>query len=388
MTKSPNQDILSPCPIRKRLWLLVLSRGSIALGGLLLLGVIVGICRLWTFVQTELTPLAQQSLTTTLNRPVKLGKVTQFSLTGVQFGASTIPATSTDPDRAAVEAVEVGFDPLQLIFNRHLKLDVTLVNPDIYIEQDKQGRWVSTNIAPSREGAAIKTDLDNLRFRNAKLALMPQRRAGGDEGARSSSSPLSPVTFSQINGSAQLLANNQLIRFDLGGQADSGGSISIQGETRSRVLAGNFQVRSQDLLAEDISRLIKLPVNLQAGRANGDLLVKLTPGQRTLLYGRAAVQGVTVQIPKVPQLLTDSQGNLRFQGTELQLENVTTNYGKIPVVATGIIDTQAGFKLAGRVNAVSLANAQETLKVKLPLPIAGQVQADLQITGSTKEPII
>ncbi|MDZ8221647.1 translocation/assembly module TamB domain-containing protein [Nostoc sp. ChiVER01] len=426
MTKSPNQDIPSPCPIRKRLWLLVLSRGSIALGGLLLLGVIVGICRLWTFVQTELTPLAQQSLTTTLNRPVKLGKVTQFSLTGVQFGASAIPATSTDPDWATVEAVEVGFDPLQLIFNRHLKLDVTLVNPDIYIEQDKQGRWVSTNIAPSREGAAIKTDLDKLWFRNAKLALMPQKKAGGaggeareqgagetsprlgglrhdgglanPKGSRgeelrpslrpSDSSSLSPVTFSQINGSAQLLANNQLIRFDVGGLADSGGSISIQGETRSRVLAGNFQVRSQNFLAVDIYRLIKLPVSLQAGRANGDLLVRLAPGQRTLLYGNATVQGVTVQVPKVPQLLSNSQGNLRFQGTELQLNNVTSNYGKIPLVATGIIDSQAGFKLAARVNAVSLVNAQETLKVKLPVPIAGQVQADLQITGSTTQPIL
>ncbi|MBC1279649.1 translocation/assembly module TamB domain-containing protein [Nostoc sp. UCD121] len=397
MTKSPHQDIHSPSPIRKRLWLLVLSRGSIALSGLLLLGVIIGIWRLWTFVQTELTPLAQQSLTTTLNRPVKLGKVTQFSLTGVQFGASAIPATPTDPDRATVESVEVGFNPLQLIFNRHLKLDVTLVNPDIYIDQDDQGRWVSTSIASSGGGGAIKTDLDYLRFRNAKLALMPQERgrevgeAGGAGGAGegiSSASTTSPVTFSQLNGSAQLLANNQLIRFEVGGQADSGGNISIQGETRSKVLAGNFQVKAQDLLAADITRLIKLPVNLQAGRANGDLLIRLTPGQQTLLYGNAAVQGVTLQIPKVSQLLSNSQGNLRFQGTELQLNNVTTNYGKIPVVATGIIDTQAGFKLAGRVNAVSLANAQDTLKVKLPVPIAGQVQADLQITGSTKEPII
>ncbi|WP_375493131.1 DUF3971 domain-containing protein, partial [uncultured Nostoc sp.] len=201
-------------------------------------------------------------------------------------------------------------------------------------------------------------------------------------------SPSSPITFSQLNGSAQLLANNQLIRFEVGGQADSGGSISIQGETRSRVLAGNFQVHAQDLLAADITRLIKLPVNLQAGRANGDLLVRLTPGQQTLLFGNAAVQGVTLQIPKVPQLLSNSQGNLHFQGTELQLNNVTSNYGKIPLVATGIIDTQAGFKLAARVNAVSLANAQETLKIKLPVPIAGQVQADLQITGSTKEPIL
>ncbi|MBD0384996.1 MAG: hypothetical protein ICV54_00315, partial [Nostoc sp. C3-bin3] len=406
MTKSPNQDILSPSPIRKRLWLLVLSRGSITLSGLLLLGVVVGIWRLWTFVQTELTPLAQQSLTTTLNRPVKLGRVRQFSLTGVQFGASAIPATPTDPDRAAVETVEVGFDLLQLIFNRHLKLDVTLVNPDIYIDQDDQGRWISTNIASSREGGAIKTDLDYLRFRNAKLALMPQKRAGeeareqgaGSKGEEfsslppsprpSASSPDFPITFSQINGSAQLLANNQFIRFDVGGQANSGGSISIQGETRSRVLAGNFQLQAQDLLAADITRLIKLPVNLQAGRANGDLLVRLTPGQQTLLYGSAAVQGVTLQIPKVPQLLSNSQGNLRFQGTELQLNNVTTNYGKIPVVAAGIIDAQAGFKLTGRVNTVSLANAQDTLKVKLPVPIAGQVQADLQITGSTKEPIL
>ncbi|WP_175586789.1 translocation/assembly module TamB, partial [Nostoc sp. UIC 10630] len=212
--------------------------------------------------------------------------------------------------------------------------------------------------------------------------------AGGVGEGISSASTTSLVTFSQLNGSAQLLANNQLIRFEVGGQADSGGNISIQGETRSKVLAGNFQLHAQDLLAADITRLIKLPVNLQAGRTNGDLLIRLTPGQQTLLYGNAAVQGVTLQIPKVPQLLSNSQGNLRFQGTELQLNNVTTNYGKIPVVATGIIDTQAGFKLAGRVNAVSLANAQDTLKVKLPVPIAGQVQADLQITGSTKEPII
>ncbi|MEH2083168.1 MAG: translocation/assembly module TamB domain-containing protein [Nostoc sp.] len=388
MTKYPDRDPYYLSPNRKRMWLLVLSRGSIALSGLLLLGVIVGIWRLWTFVQTELTPLAQKSLTTTLNRPVDLGKVKQFSLTGVQFGASAIPATPTDPDRATVESVEVGFDLLQLIFNHHLKLDVTLVNPDIYIEQDDQGRWVSTTIASPGEGAAIKTDLDNLRFRNAKLALMPQKRAGGGISSSSSASLLSPVGFSQLNGSAQLLANNQLIRFEVGGQADSGGNISIQGETRSRVLAGNFQVQAQDFLAENITRLIKLPVNLQAGRANGNLLVRLTPGQQTLLFGNATVQGVTLQIPKVPQLLSNSQGNLHFQGTELQLNNVTSNYGKIPLVATGIVDTKAGLKLAARVNAVSLANAQETLKVKLPVPIAGQVKADLQITGSTKEPIL
>ncbi|MEH2066594.1 MAG: translocation/assembly module TamB domain-containing protein [Nostoc sp.] len=393
MTKSPNQNCYSPSPIRKRLWLLVLSRGGIALGGILLIGIVGGIWRLWIFVQKELTPLAQQSLTTTLNRPVELGRVTQFSLTGVQFGASAIPATATDPDRAAVEAVEVTFDLLQLIFNRHLKLDVTLVNPDIYIQQDNQGRWVSTSIAPSGKGGVIKTDLDKVWFRNAKLVLMPQQRSRGQGGRgvnnnSSLNTQHSPVSFSQLNGSAQLLANNQLVRFEVGGQADSGGSISVQGETRSQVLTGNLQLRVQDFLAADITRLIKLPVNLQAGRVNADLLVRLIAQQQTLLFGNAAVAGVTVELPKVPQLLSNTQGNLRFQGTELQLDDVTTNYGKIPLVASGIIDTQAGLKLAARVNAVSLANAVDTLKVKLPVPVSGKVQASLQITGSTKEPIL
>ncbi|MBE9039137.1 hypothetical protein IQ246_29485, partial [aff. Roholtiella sp. LEGE 12411] len=176
MIKSPNLDHHPSVPVRKRLWLLVLSRGGIALGGLLLIGIVGGIWRLWTFVQKELTPLAEKSLTTTLNRPVKLGKLTEFSLIGVQFGASAIPATPTDSDRADVDAVEVGFDLLQLIFNRRLKLDVTLVNADVYIEQDDQGRWITTKIAPPGEGGGITTDLDKLRFRNGKLALMPQVR--------------------------------------------------------------------------------------------------------------------------------------------------------------------------------------------------------------------
>ncbi|NDJ24595.1 DUF748 domain-containing protein [Nostoc sp. B(2019)] len=410
MTKSPNLDHHPSAPVRKRMWLLVLSRGGIALGGLLLIGIFGGIWRLLAFVQKELTPLAEQSLTTTLNRPVKLGKVREFSLTGVQFGASAIPATPTDPDRADVDAVEVGFNLLQLIFNRQLKLDVTLVNADVYIEQDDEGRWITTNIAPPGKGGAIKTDLDKLRFRNGKLALMPQVRGGrgageageqGEQGGRGAEGQgriitqdlalkkQSPVAFSQLNGTAQLLENNQRIRFDVAGQADSGGNISIQGETRSKVLAGNLQLQGQGLLAADVTRLIKLPFSLKAGRVNGDLQqVQLAPGQPTLLFGSASLQGVTLQVPRVPQLFNNIQGNIRFQGTEVQLDNVATNYGKIPVVATGIIDSKAGFKLAGRVNAVSLANAQEALKVTLPVPVAGQVKADLQMVGPTTKPIL
>ncbi|PLZ50740.1 hypothetical protein, partial [Fischerella thermalis] len=156
MSKSLKQNYKSPTN-NKRVWLLILGRSGIALGGILLIGLIGGAWRLWSFIQKDLTPLAEKSLTTTLNRPVKLGEVKGFSLTGVKFGTSAIPATSTDPDSVAVDTVEVGFEPLQLLFKRELKLDVTLVNPDVYVEQDQQGRWITTIIKRQGQGQPIQT---------------------------------------------------------------------------------------------------------------------------------------------------------------------------------------------------------------------------------------
>ncbi|AFY47940.1 hypothetical protein Nos7524_2088 [Nostoc sp. PCC 7524] len=395
MIKSSPQDNQSPNNDRKRLWLLMLKRGGIALGSILLLGLIGGTWRLWIFIQKELTPLAQTSLTDTLNRPVTLGKVTEFSLTGVKFGASAIPATPTDPDRVAVDAVEVGFNPLPLIFNRQLNLDVTLVNPDAYIEQDEQGRWITTTLAPPGKAGAIKTDLNSLRFRNGNVTLVPQEKEDKVENSPptppSSLTPPSsptPISFSQVQGTAAFLENNQLIKYTVQGEADSGGKIAIEGDVRPKTLVANLQLQAQDILASNVTRIVKLPLNLQAGRVNGDLQIQLAPEQRPMISGSADLNNVTLQIPRTPQLLTNTQGNLYFQGTEIKLENINTNYGKIPLVAAGIIDTQAGYKLAGRVNSVSVANAQETLNLKLPVPVAGQLQAQLQIVGTLTQPIL
>ncbi|MEA5554257.1 translocation/assembly module TamB domain-containing protein [Anabaena cylindrica UHCC 0172] len=425
MSNSSNQDFHTPSKSRKRLWLMILSRGGIAVGAFLLLLIVGGVWRLRDFIQKELAPLAEKNLTTTLNRPVKLGQVKEFSLTGIRFDASAIPATPTDSDQATIEAVDVGFDPWQLVVNRNLKLDVTLINPEVYIQQDSQERWISTTIAPAGKEGLIKTDLDKLRFRNAKLVLVGQERAGNRRSRRnrgqragsraqggninlpiipSSQSPQSPpnpqspirkrrppvpVVFSGLNGTAQLVENNKLIKFELAGKAESGGNIYLQGDLRAQAtLEGKLKLKAEDLLAADITRLINLPLRLQAGRVNGDLQIQLIPEQDTLLYGSAVLQGVTLAIPSVPQLLSNSQGNLKFEGLAIKLDNVVSNYGKIPVMATGVIDGKKGFNLAGRVNAVSVSNALETLDIQSPLPVSGIFKADLQILGDISEPML
>ncbi|KAB8315111.1 translocation/assembly module TamB [Tolypothrix campylonemoides VB511288] len=417
MTKACNRDHHSQSPriYKTHQWLFILSRGGIAMSGILLIGIMGGAWQVWNFVHKDLVQLAQTNLTTTLNRPVQLGKVKQLSLTGVKFGASAIPATPTDPDKVTVEVVEVGFDPLQLLLNHRLKLDVTLVNPDVYLQQDEQRRWITTKITPAGRKGPIKTDLDKLRFRNANLILVPQPNQVGEEinskfkiqnsklGLSSSSSsspslphsltPSSPVAFSQINGTAQLLENYKLIKFNLDGQPDHGGNVSIQGDFRPKTQEVNLELlRVRNFLAADVSRIVKLPVELQAGRVQGDLKIQniqlKQKQQNLLIFGNATGQGVQLQVPRMPLPFINSQGKVRFQGTQLQLENVATGYGKIPLIANGTIDSKAGYKLAARVNSVNVANVRETLNVKLPVPTIGEGKADLQVVGSITNPIL
>ncbi|MFO5491127.1 MAG: hypothetical protein ACLBM6_00970, partial [Cuspidothrix sp.] len=67
MSNTSKKDQETPTASRKRLWLIILSRGSMALGAFLLIVIIGGIWRLRNFIQTELAPLAQQNLTNILN---------------------------------------------------------------------------------------------------------------------------------------------------------------------------------------------------------------------------------------------------------------------------------------------------------------------------------
>lgn len=399
MSNSSTQDQKTRTASRKPITLFILSRGSMALAGFLFILIIGGIWRLRSFIQNELVPLAQQNLTNTLNRPVQLGEVKEFSLTGVRFATSAIPPTPTDIDRATIESVDVGFDPWQLVFNRQLKLDVTLINPDIYIQQDNQGRWITTTIAPPTKLGIIKTNLDKLRVRNGKLILVGnQKEREGQATAnqrRNINSPVTskrspiPVVFSNIYGTAQLIENNRRIEFDLAGKPENGGKIYLQGNIRARAnLEGNIRVKTQDLLAPDISRLIQLPINLQAGRVSGDLQIQLTPNQQPLLDGNAALQAVTLQIPTVPQLLGNTQGNVKFQGLVIELDNIVSNYGKIPLIGQGVIDRKKGFNLTASVNAVSFKDALETLKLQSPFSVSGVVKADLKILGDLNKPML
>ncbi len=376
---------------RKRLGLL-LSRGGLALGGLSLVGIVGGVWQLQSFIQKDLAPLVEKNLTSIIDRPLKLGEVEGFSLTKVRFGASAVPVTASDPDRVKADAIEVGFDPLKLLFNRRLKLDVTLVNPVGYVEQDFQGRWITTNIVLPEEPGPIAIDVDKVGLRNGNVALIPF--VDGDNKTTIPPSPLpvsSPkVVFSELNGYAKFADNYQVVRFEVKGKPGRTGNIDVKGKVGIKTKTGDLQIQAQDLLASEVTPLVKLPINLKGGKINGNLQVKLPTGEekQPLLYGNTRVEGLDFQVAGMPKPLVNSQGNLQFDGTKVKLNDVVTSYGKIPLSGGGTIDFQKGYDLTARVNAVSVNDTLQTLDIRSPLPVGGVVKGDLSMTGGITKPVI
>lgn len=381
MTGSPNPDNQPQSHDNRRFWFLLLSRTGITIGVILLVGIAEGAWWAWNFINNKLAPLVQTNLQQLLGRPVQVGKVEDFSWNSLRFGPSSVPATPTDPDNLKTKAVQVQFDPWQLITNRTLKLNVTLVQPNIYIEQDQQGRWVTTAIKPSAEEQTgfIQTELEGIEVKSGDLTLQPTSQA---------KKPKAAVGFNQVNGSARFLERNQLITFKFNSQPANGGDLQIVGNTRPSIGQTNLKINASQLLASDLSRLVETPVDILAGRVGGDLTVQLQPNQPEIaLFGSVGLNQITAQVANIPTKLSNTTGQLNFQNQQIALENVTTLYGSVPVQAQGTINTQTGYNLTAQVKPVQLQNVLASLNVKSPVPVAGTVQANIKLQGALQKPI-
>lgn len=379
MTHSPNSEN-NQKPPNRRLWLLLLGRTSLALGVVLLVGIAVGAWWARSYIYKDLAPLVQQNLEQLLGRPVKVGKVERFSLSSLRFSSLSIPATSTDPDQVVAKALDVQFSPLQLILTRKLALNVTLVQPNVYIQQDQDGRWVTAQVKAGEGEGAIQTELETLQIQDGNVELSP---------ASGATRPKGSVILNQFSGIARFFDQNQRIDYDINGQLARGGAVKIVGETQIKAQQTNLKLQAQNLQASDISRLIELPIALQAGRLDADLGVQIPPKLSEIaVTGTATANQIVAKIPKIPQQISNFNGRFLFQDQTVSLENLNTNFGKVPIVANGTINTQTGFNLSAQIKPVSAKNILDTLNVNSSVPASGEVQANIKVGGALQQPVV
>jgi translocation and assembly module TamB len=379
MTRSPNSENNQE-PSNPRLWLLLLGRTSLALGVVLLIGIAVGAWWARSYVYKDLAPLVQQNLEQLLGRPVKVGKVERFSLSSLRFSSLSIPATPTDADQVVAKALDVQFSPLQVLLTRKLVLNVTLIQPNVYIQQDRDGRWVTAQVKAGEGKGAIQTELQTLQIQDGNVELMP---------FAAPSKPKGSVVLNQVGGVARFFDQNQRIGYDINGQLNRGGGVKITGETQLKAQQTSLNLSTQNLQASDISRLIQLPIALQAGYLNADLAVKIPPKLSDIaITGTATANQIAAKIQNIPQQVSNFNGRFTFQGQTVALENLSTNFGKVPILANGTINTQTGFNVSAQIKPVTAKNILDTLNVNSSVPASGEIQANIKVLGALQQPVV
>ncbi|MBD2494702.1 translocation/assembly module TamB domain-containing protein [Nostoc sp. FACHB-280] len=379
MTRPPNSENDQE-PINRRLYLLLFSRSSLVIGIFLLAGIASGIWWARNYVYNDLAPLVETNLEQLLGRPINLGQVESFSLSSLRFSSLSIPATPTDADQVTAKAVEVQFALLPVIFSRTLPLNVTLVQPRVFIQQDQDGRWVTAEVKSAEGKGIIQTQLQTLQIVDGNVELLP---------AAAPTKPKGSVIINQFAGVARFAPDNAEIGYEINGQFTRGGAVKITGSTQPKAQQTNLQVVAQSLLASDVSRLIQLPIVLQAGKVSADLGVQIPANASEIaITGTAIPEQVTAQIQNIPQRFINSNGRLVFQGQAIALDNLSTNLGKVPLLANGTVNLKTGFDLSAQVKPVSAKNLLDTFNVKSPVVATGEVQAKVKVQGSLQQPVL
>jgi len=364
----------------RRLWLLVLGRTSLALGGVLLVGIGVGAWWARNYAYNNLAPLVQQNLQQLLGRTVKVGEVERFSPSSLRFSSLSIPGTPSDQDQVVAKALEVQFSPLELLFNRKLVLNVTLVQPNVYIQQDKNGRWVRAQVKAAERQGFIQTELQALQIQDGDVELMP---------FAAPTKPKGSVILNQVGGVARFSDRNQRIAYDINAQLARGGGVKIVGETQLKAQQTSLKLQAQNLQASEISRLIQLPIALQAGYLNADLGVEIPAKLSEIaITGTATANQVTAKIQNIPQQVSNFNGSFVFQGQTVALNNLSTNFGKVPILANGTINSKTGFNVSAQIKPVNAKNILDTLNVNSSIPASGEIQANIQVRGLLQQPVL
>jgi translocation and assembly module TamB len=346
------------------------------------------------WVREKLAPLVESEVSQTLKRPVKIGPLERFSPASLRFGRSSVPATATDPDYAATEAVQVRFSIWPLLFARTLKLDITLVKPSAYIVQDSQGRWINLPTAEPKPAGLFKTEISAVRVENVSAVLVPTPAAGQKDSA--------PISVNLSRGSAVFRDRNRHVLYELDGQFTKNDNFKVSADSLPPIGQTNLQLQGQNLPLADLSRLLKISgISLQTGVANGNLTVKVRDERLSEIAGTASFQGVQAQIEPLKQIVQNSSGQLRFQGTNVFVDRLTANYGQIPLLIAGTVAAgtnfnleQAKFDLVTNVLPVSAANIVSTIeqelvqKVTLPVAVAGELKVDAKLTGTVDFPVL
>ena len=344
-------------------------------------GVALGIAGYWglqALVKKKLPPFLAKQIGNVIDRPIDLGAVKSFSLNGIRFSETNIPATATDPDYVNLKEVKVGFNLLPVIFRRTLPVKVNLVQPKVYAEQAQNGEWLNLDFLQSEEeqkDPLIYLDV-SVDVEEGDITAVPYNQ--------------SPIEVA-IDGSGRYNpGNNTQIEYDLEA-AIAQAKATIQGQTIVETGKTDTKLLIKDLALTDVATLLpNPPVNLSSGILNADLDVNIPSFEEinaTKIEGMVSLQELAGEVKDLSAPIKASS-QLNFGGEKAQVEATQASIGDIVAQLAGTVNWQKGYDLAVDILPFKLSSLTKILPTELPVDTTGEVAAKLQVTGGIQEPIV
>ncbi|MDB9312059.1 translocation/assembly module TamB domain-containing protein [Spirulina sp. CS-785/01] len=381
MTHPPNE----PQPRRNRkLWAWLTVILLIAAGGSVII--------IWALIQQYLRPTVEQSLETNLQRPVELGNLLSFSPTGLRFGETHLPPTQDDPDQATVSTVAVRFNPLTVLTQNRLGLNVSLVGTEVYIEQSLDGSWITIPQPPEQDPLPIDIELDSLRVFDGSVTLMGRY---GDETFKQPvqlNIPSATVTFA--DKLETILLENLKAKLVKGGTVTATGEVTFA-EKKLDNLQGKVAVTAENLSLPELKKLApRVPLEFISGTVGGNVTIELEGNPLTQetwpqVTGVAQVQKVEVDVDNVPNNIRVQEGTFQLADNVATLDNIRGQLGNITAVARGDIGVESGFAVSLNILPVNIETILTTFELDSQnIPVSGEIEVAADITGQLTNPII
>jgi translocation and assembly module TamB len=335
----------------------------------------------WYLIQRKLIPLIETEAGNYLHRPLELGELRSLSLTGASFGKSALPSTSENPDYVKTKGVKVNFAPLHFLRHQELKLDLTLVKPDVYIEQAESKLWTPTDFGSGKESKGkIKVEVKSIQLDEGQLSLAAYN---------SQTNSLNPAVIANID-EITIRPQDDAIKFDASAELIQGGKFTVDGKGYSKTGIIDLDLIARQLKASEVSNLLALPIELERGNLDGKLGITLKDEPIPELQGALDLDNVSLQIPGLVQPFSGSQGKLRFKGSTVELNRIATNFGEVSGLASGSLNLAAAgnYQIDTQVKPVAAQKVIDALKLDAPVPIIGKIGGNVAVRGSLEAPVV
>ena len=381
MTKSVNSPP-NPEPQKlnrvKRLVSKVKSSPKLLAGGAIAIAAVgsLGYWGMQVLVKKKLPPFLENQIGKIIERPIDLGEVEGFSLNSIKFGETVIPPTPTDTDKVVVEEVRVGFNIFPVLFRRVLPLDVALVQPDIYLEQEQDGEWINLDFLQSdpneeKKDPLIYFDVD-LDIEQADITAVPYQQ---------------DALQAQVDGSGRFHQKKAFLAYDLDAIIEQA-KATIQGETALETGSTNTKLLVENLALSDAATLLPVPVKIDAGTLNADLDINI-PSFEEITAGN--VEGI-VNLQNLQGEATDlnapisAESKLNFSGRNADVQQTQASLGNVTAEVAGKVNLDTGYDLNLNVLPFQLGSIPSGIREQLPVDVAGEVEAQVQLRGEIKDP--